>query len=232
MRVRIEENFLKQVIILVQYSFRNTHMPFESRARRILVLHHGSEDKGRDKRNAKRVSHRPVVFLKAVFVDVQVQPLIEVLEEYPSHVITLADDDCILFAQLVEIGKGRTEHRMRRHIGVSALTVPVFQSRLHRTDIRQDTVFRQYRQHFFKGRYRIFHRHRIDYKFRLEALHFIQCRKSLTVICKTKAACIFLVRSYFVVETKQVDEETSHLSCAHYQYFHILLLVSDKTLTA
>ena len=47
------------------------------------------------------------------------------------HVVTLADDDGVFFAQLVEVGKRRPEHRVSAHVGAAALFVKFLQSGLH-----------------------------------------------------------------------------------------------------
>ena len=56
------------------------------------------------------------MLLKGVLVDVESQLLIEVLEEDAAHVVALADDDGILLGELLQIGEGRTEHRVCRDV--------------------------------------------------------------------------------------------------------------------
>ena len=56
------------------------------------------------------------MFLECVFVYVETETLIEVLEENASHIVTLADDDGILLMQLVEVGECGSEHRVSAHI--------------------------------------------------------------------------------------------------------------------
>ena len=52
------------------------------------------------------------MLLEGIFVDVQSEFLIEILEENPADIIPLTDNDGILLAQLVEVGEGGTEHRV------------------------------------------------------------------------------------------------------------------------
>ena len=51
--VGVEEDFLQQVVILVEHSLGDLHMSLEGGTRRILVLHHSRKNKGADKRNAQ-----------------------------------------------------------------------------------------------------------------------------------------------------------------------------------
>ena len=46
--VRVEQNFLKQIVVLVEHSFGYAKMALECCARRILMLHDGREDEGAD----------------------------------------------------------------------------------------------------------------------------------------------------------------------------------------
>ena len=50
-RVRIEKDLTQQEIILRQKAARNVHMALESRARRLLRLHHSCESQCRCKWN-------------------------------------------------------------------------------------------------------------------------------------------------------------------------------------
>ena len=94
--VWVEEDFLQQVIIFVEHALGYLHVALEGGARSILVLHHCRKGKGAHERNTQRVSHRLVVLIKCILMQTQPQLLVEVLEEYLAHVVTLLDDDCIL----------------------------------------------------------------------------------------------------------------------------------------
>ena len=94
--VWVEEDFLQQVIIFVEHALSYLHVALEGGARSILVLHHCRKGKGAHERNTQRVGHRLVVLIKCILMQTQPQLLVEVLEEYLAHVVTLLDDDCIL----------------------------------------------------------------------------------------------------------------------------------------
>ena len=51
--VGVEEDFLQQVVILVEHPLGDLHMSLEGGTRRILVLHHGCKYEGADKRDAQ-----------------------------------------------------------------------------------------------------------------------------------------------------------------------------------
>ena len=156
------------------------------------------------------------MFLKGVFVDVQSQSAVEVLEEDASHVVALADDDGVLLAQLVKIGEGGSEHRVSGDIAESRGVVILLQVGLHRRYVADDTVLWQVRQHFLERRYGVFHCYGIYDEFRCELLHLVECGKSLAVVCKPHSLRVFLIHRRLVVETEQVEEETSHLTCPQY----------------
>ena len=76
------------------------------------MLHDGSKDECAHKRYAQRIGNGTVVLIESVFIDTQVEPPVQVFEEDAAHVVALADHDGVLFAQLLQVGKGGTEHRV------------------------------------------------------------------------------------------------------------------------
>ena len=76
------------------------------------------------------------------------------------------------------------------------------------------------RNHFLESRNGVFHGHGIDAEFRFELLHFLHRREAQRVIGEAQPLGITLIDGYLMVETEQVDEETSHLTCAQYQNLH------------
>ena len=160
------------------------------------------------------------MFLKRIFIDVESKSLIEVFEEDTPHIVTLADDNCVLFAQLIKVGKGWAKHRMSAYIRVSTLFIERFQTRLHTGYIADNTLCRQTRQHFFESCKRVFHGYSIDYQLGCKGLNLIQLCETLAVIGETHTLCILFINRHLMLKTKQVDEETPHLSCPHNQYFH------------
>ena len=73
MSIGVEEDFLKEVIVLIEHSLGDSHVALEGSTRRILMLHHSSKHEGRDKGDRQRISHRLIVLLEGIFVDVQAQ---------------------------------------------------------------------------------------------------------------------------------------------------------------
>ena len=156
------------------------------------------------------------MLLEGVLVDVQTQLAIQLLKEATTHAVALLDNDGILLAQLLQVGEGRTKHRVRRYKAHTGLLIEVLQIGLYAGDIADNALLRQVRYHLFKHRDGIFQRYRIDEQFGLKGLNLVVGGETLTVVCKSHAFGISLKHSHFVVETQQVDEERSHLSCAHY----------------
>ena len=95
MRIRIEEDFLKEIIILIEHTLGDAHVALEGGTRSILMLHHSRKDESGNKRNAERIRHSAVVLIKCVFVDIQSELAVKVTEEASSHVVSLTDDDGI-----------------------------------------------------------------------------------------------------------------------------------------
>ena len=216
MGIGVKEDFLQQVVILVQHALGDTHVALERGARCILMLHHSSKHERRDKGDRQRIGHRLIVLLEGIFVDIQAQLLIEVLEEDTPHVVALADDDGILLGELLQIGEGRTEHRVRRYIAHTRRLVELLQIGLHRGDIADDTRLGQMGNHLLKHRNGIFQRHCVDQQLGLKRLDFLVGRKTLAIVCEPHAFGISLKHCHLMLKTQQVNEEASHLPCTHY----------------
>ena len=118
---------MQQEVVFIEHAFGDAQMTLEGGSRGILMLHHCSKHKGGYKGNAQRVCHGAVVLFKGVFVDVQSQSMIQVFEEDAPHVVALADDDGILFRELLQVGKGGAEHGVSAHIRMPALFVKLLE---------------------------------------------------------------------------------------------------------
>ena len=117
---------------------------------------------------------------------------------------------------------------MRTHEAETALLVKLLQSGLYRSYVADNAVVREMWQHLFKGWQRIFYRHRIDDQFGTEHLYLFHLGEAVTVVGEAQSLSILLVNRHLVVETEQVDEETSHLTCSHNQYSHIFQVKSEE----
>ena len=126
-------------------------MSLEGGARRILGLHHGGKHEGGDEGDGEGVGYGLVVLVEGVLEDVEPEALVEVLEEDLAHVVALADDDGVLGAQLVEVGKGGAKHGVGGHVAEPALLVPCLQPGLDRGDVAEDAVVGQCGQHLLEG---------------------------------------------------------------------------------
>ncbi len=180
------------------------------------MLHHGCKHESAHKRDAQRIGHGAVVLVKGILVDVEPQPCIKVFKENAAHIVALADDDGVLLAELLQIGKRGAEHRMSGHITASALLVEVFQSGLHRCYVAEDAVFGQMWQHFVECGNGVLHRHGIDDKLRTETFNLLQRSEAPAVVREAHPHGVFLVYGRLVVETEQVEEKTAHLACSQY----------------
>ena len=156
------------------------------------------------------------MLVEGIFKDVQLHGLVEVLEEDFPQVVAFADDDGILRIQIVEAGKSGTEHRMRRHVAEAAFIVEFLQSGLYRSDVADNAVFGQYRQHLAESVQRVFHRNGIDDQLRLEVLDFFQCGEAVGVVDKTQLVRIDVEHSRLVLETQDVCEERAHFPGSKY----------------
>ena len=161
------------------------------------MLHHRCKNKRRDKRNRQRISYRLIMLVESIFEDIETERLVKVLEENFSQVVTFADDDSILAAQIAETGK----HRMRRYITKATFLIEFLQSRLHRGDITDDTILGQHRQHLAECIQRISHRGGIDYQLRFEVLYLFQRGETIRVIDKTQLVRIHVEHCRFMLET-------------------------------
>ena len=155
------------------------------------------------------------MLIKSIFMKTQSQLLIQILKEDFTHIVTLFDNNSILFRKLIQIGESRTKHRVRTHKSETTLFIEFLQTSLYRCNIRNDTVVREMWQHLFKGRKSVSYRHSIDDKLRTEHLYLLHFSKAVAVICETQTLGILLENCHLVIEAEQVDEETSHLSCSH-----------------
>ena len=115
------------------------------------MLHDSREDKGADEWDRQRVGYSLIVLLERVFVDVEAELAVEVLKETPAHIVTLIDDDGILLAELVEICKGRTKHRVGGDKTSSCALIVVMKSCLYGCDVREDAFLRKIWYHLIKG---------------------------------------------------------------------------------
>ena len=61
----------------------------------------------------------------------QPQLLVEVLEEYPSHIVALAYDDGVLLGELSEVGERGAEHRVSGYIRMTRMLIIVLQPSLY-----------------------------------------------------------------------------------------------------
>ena len=225
MGVGIEKDLLQQVVVFGEHAPGYLHVALESCARRILRLHDGGKDEGRDEGDAQRVSHRAVVLVERIFVDMEPETLIEVLEEDAAHVVALTDDDRVLLRELVEVGKGRTEHRVGRDVRMARLLIIILQPRLHGRDVGDDAVLRQVRKDLVERRLGELHRHGIDDELRGESLHLVHRRETLTVVGEAQPLGIALDHCHLMVKTEQVDKEGAHLTGSHNQYFHLCVVL-------
>ena len=156
------------------------------------------------------------MLVEGIFKDVQRHGLVEVLEEDFPQVVAFADDDGILRIQIVEAGKSGTEHRMRRHVAEAAFIVEFLQSGLYRSDVADNAVFGQYRQHLAESVQRVFHRNGIDDQLRLEVLDFFQCGEAVGVVDKKQLVRIDVEHSRLMLETQDVCEERAHFPGSKY----------------
>ena len=211
--VGVEEDFLQQVVIFVEHTLGDAHVTLEGGTRGVLMLHDSSKDEGGDEGDAERVSNGLIVLLEGVFVDVQAQLLIEVLEENTTHIIALADDDGVLLRELLQIGEGGTEHRVRRDVAHTTLFVKFFQIGFDTRDIADDALLGQVGNDLLEDRNGVLQRDGIDEQLGLKRAYLVVCGEALTIIRETHALRVALEYGDLVVETQQVDEETSHLAC-------------------
>ena len=213
--VGVEENLLQQVVVLIENAFGNAHMTLEGGARRVLVLHDGGKDEGGDEGDGERVGHRLVVLLEGVLVDVQPELLVEVLEEDAPHVVALADDDGILLAELLEVGEGGAEHRVGGDVAHTRRFVKFFHIRLHAGDVADDALLGQVGNDLLEHWDGVLQRDGVDEQFGTELLDLLVGGETLTVVGEAHPLGVALEDGHLMLKTQQVDEEASHLACAH-----------------
>ena len=105
---------------------------------------------------------------------------------------------------------------MRRHVAEAAFIVELFQSGLYRSDVADDAVFGQYRQHLAESVQRVFHRNGIDDQLRLEVLDFFQCGEAVGVVDKTQLVRIDVEHSRLMLETQYICKERAHFPGSKY----------------
>ena len=211
--VGVEEHFLQQVVVFVEHALGDAHVALEGGSGCILMLHHGRKDERGDEGDGQRVSHRAVVFFEGVFVDVESQTGVEVLEEDAADEVALVDDDGILLGKLVKIGECGAEHGVCADVVHARALVEVLQSGLHGGDIAEDTLLGKMGNDLLEGGNGVFHRNGIDAEFGLELVDFFELGEAQRVVGEAEPLGIALIDGHFVFETKQVDEEAAHLSC-------------------
>ena len=211
--VGVEEYFLQQVVVFAEHALGNAHVALEGGAGSVLRFHDGCEDEGGDEGNGERIGDGLVVLEEGVLVDVESQPLVEVAEEDAPDVVALADDDGVLFGELVEVGKRRAEHGVGGDIGMAALLVELLQARLHRGDVADDAVGGQQRQHLLVDGDGVLQRDGVDDQLWSEAGYLVDAGEALAVVGEPHALRVAVVDGHFMVETEQVDEERPHFAC-------------------
>ena len=175
-------------------------MPFEGCTRRVLVFHRGGKDHCRRERDPKGVGHYLVVFFKRIFADIEMKTAVEVFEEDFTQMIAFGDDYCVFFAQIVEIGKRRAKHRVRRDVGEAASLIKFLQMRFDRGNIGNDAIRRQKRKDRTESIECMIERDAIDDKFGVEILYLINMLHAERIINKTHPFRILFKDRNFVVE--------------------------------
>ena len=140
------------------------------------------------------------MLIETIFVNIQAQATIKVKEEDASHVVSLVDDDGILRGECSEIGKRRTEHRMRRDITHASLFVEILQSCLYRSDVRDDAILREAGNNLLEDLDCILQCDSIDDEFGLEVLYLVERREALRVIEEPHPSGINLIDGTLMIE--------------------------------
>ena len=130
-RVGVEEYFLKQIVVFAEHAFGYLHVTLERCTGRILMLHYRRKHERTHERYAQRVGNGAVVLVKRIFINVQTKLMVQVFEEDTSHIVTFAYYNGVLFAELIEVCEGGTEHGMGADVWMSALHIVVFQPGFH-----------------------------------------------------------------------------------------------------
>ncbi len=219
-RARVEEDFRQEVIVFREQAPGDFHVPLEGRPRRVLMLHRGGEDHRRGEGDAEGIGHHLVVFLERVFADVQAQLPVQILEKDFAQVVAFRDDDGVFLVQLAEVGKRRTEHRVRRDVAETAGVVILLQVGLDRGDVGNDASLRQIRDDGVEGVERMAQRYAVDNQFRGKSLDLFHVLHPDGVVDETHPLRILFEHRDLVVETQEVGEKRAHLSGSENQYFH------------
>ena len=103
---------------------------------------------------------------------------------------------------------------MGRDIAHACRLVEVLQISLYTSDVADDTLLGQVRDHLLEHRDGVLQRNGIDQQFGLKRLYFFEGRKALAVVGKPHALGVALKDCHLVIEAQQVDEEASHLACS------------------
>ena len=152
------------------------------------------------------------MFIEGVLKDIELQTLVEVLEEHLTQMVTLADDDGILIAQVAEAGKRGAKHGVGAHKTESTLAIKLGQLRLHRSDIAQDTILRQSRDNLLECLDGILHRSGIDDQFGSKLTNFVKRSKATSVVHEAQALGVYVIHRRLVLKAQQVSKEGAHLS--------------------
>ena len=75
------------------------------------------------------------MFVESLFEYVQPETVVQILEEYFPQMITFANDNGTLTAQVAETGKSGTEHRMGGDITEAALFIKFLQSGFYGSNV-------------------------------------------------------------------------------------------------
>ena len=81
------------------------------------------------------------MLIEGVFVDVKTKLTVKIAEEAHTHIVTLVDDDRVLLRELIEVGEGRTEHRVSRYIATASTLIELLQIGLYGRNITQYATF-------------------------------------------------------------------------------------------
>ena len=186
------------------------------------MLHAGGEHHGRHERDGQRVGDGLVVAVEGVFVQVEAQRAVEVLEERLAEVVALADDDGVMLAQLLEVGKRGAEHRVGRHVGMAALFVVFLESRLDRGDVRHDALRRQIGHHRLECLDGVFERHGVDEQFGVEVAYLLDRHQPARVEDVLHPLDVAVENGHLVLQAHGVGKYAAHLAGSHNTYSHCL----------
>ena len=121
---------------------------------------------------------------------------------------------------------------MRGDKSETTIAVELLQTSLDRSDVADDAVGRQTRQHFPEGFNGVLDRHCIDDEFGLEIPNLVQLRKAIAVIHESQTFRPHIVHRRLMLKTDDIRKERAHLTGSQYQNTHNALLVYDFHLLA